>query len=106
MIWCRLVVHSGHLIAFSHLLTGLAAIRPDEIRLSNLLLLIEVLNLLLLRDQALILLTYHGGVLVVVVVVVVVVCRRIVMEISSRDLALHAHWHLEVRYLTFREYLL
>lgn len=103
MIWCRLVVHSGHLIAFSHLLTGLAAIRPDEIRLSNLLLLIEVLNLLLLRDQALILLTYHSGVLVVVVVVV---CRRIVMEISSRDLALHAHWHLEVRYLTFREYLL
>lgn len=103
MIWCRLVVHSGHLIAFSHLLTGLAAIRPDEIRLSNLLLLIEVLNLLLLRDQALILLTYHSGVLVVVVVVV---CRRIVMEISSRDLALHAHRHLEVRYLTFREYLL
>lgn len=103
MIWCRLVVHSGHLIAFSHLLTGLAAIRPDEIRLSNLLLLIEVLNLLLLRDQALILLTYHSGVLVVVVVVV---CRRIVMEVSCRDLALHTNWHLEVRYLTFREYLL
>lgn len=86
MRWRRLVVHASHLVPFPDLLTGLAAIRSDEVRLRRLLLLVKVLKLLLCV-HALVFFTDQSSVLIM---------TSLVVEIRCRNLVLHTHRHLKV----------